>query len=291
MNNNRLNLIRIIFLTIMLLGLCNAVKIQTDKNYHNMRPFAMGIERYTFFKNKSYELLQEGGDYTLYKGDYNFGKDNLGEYIEFIVKYFNYGYEEDTKMDPPDTQKYYLSGNDHIFILYSDEGYFKAFSYEELYTLLTGDYKASSVLVEKKNQSDLYSAGKLSDDYSLKEFWAEGVKGSGEGQNITISFKYPEFYEDGGDNVAVDIKGVIIFNGVFKSEDLFKKNGRVKDISIKFDEGTEKIKLPDTYVPQIIFFKNTYNTKKAQITIDSVYKGSKWDDTCLTKVIFFGKFY
>ena len=85
---------------------------------------------------------------------------------------------------------------------------------------------------------------------------------------------------------------MIIFNGSFKSEYLYNANSRVKEAVITFDNGSvKKIKLQDTRHPQIFFFENTDGVNNAVLKIESVYEGSKWKDTCITKIFFFSENY
>lgn len=110
--------------------------------------------------------------------------------------------------------------------------------------------------------------------------WVEGGKGYGIGEYLKISF-----------NKESSIKGLRIINGYnFSKPDgvgnRFFKNSRVKKANLRFSDGsTESIELKDTNEFQTIYFSER-KTSYVVITIEDVYKGSKWEDTCISEVGF-----
>jgi len=160
-----------------------------------------------------------------------------------------------------------------------------------------GDFiKASSQLGEK------YSPDKIADG-KYNTFWAEGKSGSGTGE--WILFFQPQ----------LDLH-FFIYNGVWASKALYYANNRIKRAEITvykirgnkdktFDEPyifcKKVVTLHDKIWPTIFFIKytglnrkagtNRYNKFKHKFTytfvvlkILDVYKGTKYDDTCISEL-------
>lgn len=104
--------------------------------------------------------------------------------------------------------------------------------------------------------------------------WVEGVKGDGIGEKLTIRTK-EQFHS------------LIILNGYVcpNKTNLYKKNSRVKAFAVKdLDNNQEYIfNLEDVVEFQSFYFRK--KTKNIELTIKEVYKGEKWDDTCITALI------
>jgi hypothetical protein len=79
----------------------------------------------------------------------------------------------------------------------------------------------------------------------------------------------------------------MILNGYVDMEklDLYKKNSRVKVFTLEDLDNNinSKIKLADEVVFQN--FKLQKPTKHIRLTIKEVYKGNKWEDTCVSSII------
>lgn len=145
-------------------------------------------------------------------------------------------------------------------------------------------YKASSELKEGATVYNAKNLGTLFLPPNSKEGermwnpghkpWVEGVAGYGEGEFITLSTS-KEFNE------------LNILNGYVAVErlDLYKKNSRVKEIEIIDLDNNIKYSfvLPDEV--RIHTMKMSQWTKNVKLVIKSVYKGDKWEDTCITSII------
>jgi hypothetical protein len=130
-------------------------------------------------------------------------------------------------------------------------------------------YVASSFLVEGSRK---YSATNVS-YLRLDLPWVEGVSGSGIGQFIDM--KWDE-----------DIFSLIIVNGIISDNkpQLYENNNRLKMIRI-FLDGELKGKdyaILDTPCPQMLQLDKY--AKSVRLEILDVYKGSKWDDTCISMI-------
>jgi hypothetical protein len=103
--------------------------------------------------------------------------------------------------------------------------------------------------------------------------WVEGVDGNGIGENITISFKEP-------------VKVFSILNGYvdINNTKLFFENSRAKEIRVYYTNQ----KYIDVKLPDMVYFKLIelpQETKNIKIEIIDVYKGSKYQDTCISAII------
>lgn len=104
--------------------------------------------------------------------------------------------------------------------------------------------------------------------------WAEGVSGQGIGETITIYF----------DGMYL-VSGIEIYAGYQKSDDLYNKNSRPKEMYVEFSDGSgESCTLNDVNNVQNIQFVNPVITESITLRIDSVYPGNKYEDTVITEI-------
>ena len=138
---------------------------------------------------------------------------------------------------------------------------------------------ASSTLKSYKDIS--YDADNVH-DFSLRSAWVEGVLGDGLGESITFTFeaKTPK------------ISTIEIYNGYLKSEKLWKENSRVADLNLYINgKFYAVLKLKDTNAKQIFSIEYDANDDSELVfkfEIRSVYKGDKYEDTCLSEIEFNG---
>ncbi|MCL6592270.1 MAG: hypothetical protein K6U80_20285 [Firmicutes bacterium] len=122
----------------------------------------------------------------------------------------------------------------------------------------------------KFENNRLYSVQNLIDN-DPKTVWVPESKKSGIGEWIEFSFDDP-----------IPVTSINLVNGYAKSDTTFKNNNRIKTVTLEFSDGNkEKISLKDTMEPQTIEIGKT--TQKVRVYIDEVYKGTKYDDTCLSE--------
>lgn len=109
---------------------------------------------------------------------------------------------------------------------------------------------------------------------SLTPPWVEGVPGYGIGEYLDIEFKYES------DEMQI-LNGFVDFTRM----DLYSKNSRVKTLLIE----SENPKFSKEYELEDIVKYNVINlpakTKKVRMTIKDVYKGDKYDDTCISSIL------
>ncbi len=108
--------------------------------------------------------------------------------------------------------------------------------------------------------------------------WAEGVPGDGIGEGLDLTLDRPEkLYQIG------------LINGYAKSEALYQANGRVAELSVSINgEKDFTVQVPDELLERDIFWfsLNGYDkpVKTVRLRINKVYRGTKYQDTCLTRV-------
>lgn len=138
---------------------------------------------------------------------------------------------------------------------------------------------ASSYLPEHKNIK--YEPFYARDD-KLQTAWCEGVKGDGIGE--WIKFEIGDFNHPEGE--IINVYRVMIVNGLAASNDLYYANNRVKKIQLEFSEGQKRVlELKDGVMDYQIFVVHT-KAKWVRMKIVDVYKGKKYDDTCISEVEF-----
>ncbi|SRR6056297_3523545 len=139
------------------------------------------------------------------------------------------------------------------------------------------DVRVSSTLSSKTGK---YIAPHLIDGSSRS--WVEGVKGPGVGESIFIDFKAP-----------VKVSYFYIKNG-FGDPKWYGANHRVKELQVEstgrisdnFDKKTFTVTLKDTGNMQEIHLPEKVLCRGFKFTIKSVYRGSKFDDTCISEISF-----
>jgi formylglycine-generating enzyme len=120
-------------------------------------------------------------------------------------------------------------------------------------------------------------------DGVLESSWVEGAKGDGMGEWVELE-------------LSRDVAGMEIQNGFSMSrtaikgkniDTFYEKNNRVKELLYESKDGATrgKIKLEDTN-DHLQSFPLALRKGIYRFTIGSVYKGSKWDDTCLGEIVF-----
>ena len=91
------------------------------------------------------------------------------------------------------------------------------------------------------------------------------------------------------------VSGISVLNGFVKYSTgykywLYYRNNRPKDITISFSDGTsiettlQDIFDQDNYHYQRIDFDSVKFTAYIKITVNSVYPGDKWNDTCISEI-------
>ncbi|MBN2041216.1 MAG: hypothetical protein JW864_14325 [Spirochaetes bacterium] len=159
---------------------------------------------------------------------------------------------------------------------------------------------------ELESGTGKYSVKNLVDDDPATA-WVEGKKGYGINEFLRLSTN-PFFANNAG---AYKISKIGIINGYAKDSSTFKKNSRVKKIRIDYqnymccgncckdtpaetrsraslaEKGSAVFILEDTMKMQYLKFEEPVYSSELTITIVDVYKGTKWDDTCISGIVLF----
>ena len=192
------------------------------------------------------------------------------------------------------------------------------YSFSEFKTKDLNDQKQDSALWSTLNQINLgkltlktLSSSSLGQSYrssnicdgKVETAWVEGVKGNGIGEWIKIKL---DAIKDSPSSTPFSIIEVGIIPGYGKSSETWSENNRVKTatlvvyspppsypkeyqwmvfrLNFQDKNNVQYFKLPDR--------KKAINldpmTKEVWLRIDEVYKGTKYDDTCISEVILIG---
>lgn len=114
-------------------------------------------------------------------------------------------------------------------------------------------------------------------DNDLKTAWVEGKPDDGVGEWVEFTFD-PE----------IILERISLINGYTRSETLYQANNRVKKIRISFDDGTyidQELK-DGELKPQTITLPEPKQIRILRLTILETYKGSKYNDTCISEIKF-----
>ncbi|NEU26516.1 hypothetical protein G3M74_10380 [Paenibacillus polymyxa] len=130
--------------------------------------------------------------------------------------------------------------------------------------------KASSTLSSEGSQS--YDAKNLVDGNKATA-WCEGVKGNGEGETIVLDL-----------GSLQKVNGIQIINGYAKSEKSYRENNRVQKLKLQFSDGSSLV-LNEFNARQN--FKEPIYTSFIKLTILSVERGTKYQDTCISDLRLF----
>ena len=169
--------------------------------------------------------------------------------------------------------KILLLKNENITVLYNKEEVAPSFiGFKNKNQIISIDsINSSSSLKEGKIE---YSAKNLL-ELKLKHPWVEAVKGDGIGEYIQFNKK--------------NATGLYILNGFISLErfDLYEKNNRVEKITVSgiTSKAEKEVLLLDTAKPQYIDLSDFTNNEEIKLEIKSVYKGTKYDDTCISGII------
>ena len=140
--------------------------------------------------------------------------------------------------------------------------------------LTGGTLSVSSQLTGKSGT--VYGAAFLNDGDTSTP-WEEGVEGDGIGEQIT-------YEPESGTKLQV----IRIYPGNGRSDKAFQENNRPKTITLEIDGKKQTLNFDDAGHFYTFSSKKPVMAKQVKLIIDSVYPGSKWQDTCISEVEFYG---
>lgn len=151
------------------------------------------------------------------------------------------------------------------------------------------NFKASSTL---KDKTYTYDVKNIFDKAPPKKFWlqnlpwAEGKDDEGIGEYIEFEIMSAnELLDRMGDWTITSDITVSILNGFVNpmKQKLFYENNRIKKAAVWID-GKRSFELDFNDYVEFTEFTVPKQTKKIKIEILEVYKGTKYNDTCVTKI-------
>lgn len=130
---------------------------------------------------------------------------------------------------------------------------------------------ASSLLSPQSGNK--YSSSNLSDN-RMNTAWVEGVKGDGIGEALLLSFFSP-----------TEVNEILLVNGYNKSRDIYRKNGRVREFTVRSSTGFEQVvSLKDTAEWQVLNLPPLGKVTWVSLSISKVYRGNKYRDTAVSEL-------
>jgi hypothetical protein len=158
-------------------------------------------------------------------------------------------------------------------------------SFEDIFESVT--VRGSSAL--PASEGKYYDASRVH-DYNLDTAWIEGAKGDGIGEYVEYTLRVTT--DKHPDDAAV--MGLMVFNGYRKNRDLWQKNNRIKRLRLSVNgKSYGVVTLADSYAYQRVKIGSIKlpphtQTLVLRFTIESVYPGTKYNDTALTELEFEG---
>jgi hypothetical protein len=151
------------------------------------------------------------------------------------------------------------------------------------WTLHHRDYTATATSqlapVKKGDEEITYAASNVGDN-DPNSAWVEGVKGDGVGESITLTLRTPR-----------KVSFIAVQNGYckFDDESAYSKNGRPAEFSISINDGKPfTAAMPDERLTRhehlIPVPDDVAEVKTIKLTIQKVYPGTKYQDTCISDI-------
>lgn len=148
-------------------------------------------------------------------------------------------------------------------------------SNNQVETLYIQSTSQTSQLYDVTNKD--YSSSKVLDgDFST--VWSEGVTGYGHGEWIKLNFAHVQ-----------TVNTIKIVNGLVNGNNGYYKNNRVESLILEFSDGsTQTVYLQDNNTSYQTIQISPVDTTYVKCIINSVYPGSKYNDTCIADIRLLG---
>ena len=146
------------------------------------------------------------------------------------------------------------------------------FSSKPMYPFVNAS--ASSVV----SQAGYDNSAMVAVDGRLETSWQEGVNGNGEGQYLEVYLDHEQ-----------SVKYLVLYLGNWRSAEWFYDNNRPKSLTIQIGDYTTIQEFPDGQIIHCIELSQPVQTSRVRLTINSVYGGRDWQDTCIAEVMVYGE--
>lgn len=108
--------------------------------------------------------------------------------------------------------------------------------------------------------------------------WQEGVDGYGIYE--TISFSFDDFYK---------VKYIGFKLGNWKTDRYYAGNAKPKTMTLTFGDYIGQITFTGERKVEWVEVNKAVNANSMNISIDDVYPGTQWEDTCITEIMVYGE--
>ena len=133
--------------------------------------------------------------------------------------------------------------------------------------ILYGD--ATSVIEQDNFSND----ASMTYDGDETTSWQEGVSGNGEGETIYLGF-----------GALANVKYVNVKLGNWRSEEYFYLNSRPQIMTLTVGDKSFQVAFPDGKDEFTIGLSDAVSAGSISLTIDSVYEGEEYEDTCISEI-------
>lgn len=120
--------------------------------------------------------------------------------------------------------------------------------------------------------SNIYRAESAADG-DEKTSWQEGEQGDGIGSTLTLHF-----------DREYSVRYLVMKLGNWRSDSLYEENNRPKTLSIMLGEESVQVTVPDEKKEVCVTLSRDVKASDVTLRVDDVYKGSKYDDTCIAEI-------
>ena len=108
--------------------------------------------------------------------------------------------------------------------------------------------------------------------------WQEGVDGYGLYE--TISFSFDDFYK---------VKYIGFKLGNWKTDRYYVGNAKPKTMTLIFGDYVGQVTFTGERKVEWVEVNKAVNANSMNISIDDVYPGTQWEDTCITEIVVYGE--
>ncbi len=144
---------------------------------------------------------------------------------------------------------------------------------DDLTPISVSDISASSELTDSTGY--VYKGINIYDG-NTGTSWQENESGSGAGSILDVTL-----------NETSEISGIAFLLGNHRSENAYYDNNRPSQILLKINDETYVYSFEDVMSWHRIDFDNPIEANEITIQLVEVYKGNKWDDTCISEIVIY----
>ncbi len=108
--------------------------------------------------------------------------------------------------------------------------------------------------------------------------WAEGAKGSGDGESLQITFRKD-----------TRITAIELWNGYHRSDEHYEENARIRKLEIEAQGRREMLDVPEGMVPRKLDFDPPLSARQITLTVAASKKGTKYEDLVLSELRFWDR--